>query len=315
MIVRFTLNLYFCSSIAFLFSTGIVLLFTIIPHHRLRASLLTIPFFKVFWDLFFCMRSNWIYFHKEWLTLAPENSRTLSLFFFYKGAPGCGMHFSLHDSILFSLGDYLYEVAPKVATVLAFSLLLTSILLLTKGLIFFIKNRRIGFCKKSQIQNTPIYETLHPISSAVKGCFKPKIFFSSQFLNSLDEEEKLAVLNHEKSHIRWKDQILEHFLFFMSTIFWFLPFKKYLIKKMHFYQELACDQASKSPLSIATAMNKAIRTFHPPFSLSFHSPTVARTAFLLKHPTLPLPLWKKGVYLLIFGGVLSFILMSQFLPF
>lgn len=296
MITRFILNTCVSAYLSFLVSLGLVLLFSRLKHARFKACLFFLPFLKVVWDLLTPHATQCL------STLnAPENSRTLMA---YMGFPSCGIKLTYLEST-YSIGDILYELCPVPA--LALAMLLMSISL-----------TRLFRCFRKQkvsLKNVDsFYETEAPISCAVIGLFRPKIVFGSTYLRSLTPSEKKAVLKHEQSHVRWGDNFTLYFLSFFDALFWFLPFRKFLKKKLLLAQEIACDQAAHAPLAIATAMQKAAGTCSLLFSLSFASPIQKRASFLLQETT-QTPLWKRGVYLTTFGVVLIFILMSQFLPF
>jgi len=297
MIARFILNIYASALLSFVCSIGIVFLFSPLKNPRFRACLFLIPFLKVIWDLFFAAHANWVYLQNLSVWHVPENSRTLGVYAHINGLPGCGIYFSLFDSYRFSLGDILHEIWPNLSLLLAFSLLSISILKLIYHLFLF-KHR---------------YDKTLPC--AVTGFWKPKIRFSPSYLRSLNQDEKGAVLKHEKSHIRWGDHMTEHFLFFFEALFWFLPLKKKLREKLHLSQEMACDRAAQSPIAIAGALKKALMTTRAPLILPFASPAHERVTALLQSPPVCNSYWRKGLYILTFGLVLIFILMSQFLPF
>lgn len=297
MIARYLLNIYASATLSFLFSMGVVLLFSRLKNPRLLACLFLLPFLKVIWDLLFSAHSNWVYLQNLSVFNVPENSRMLNAYALYNGLPGCGISLSLFESLRFSIGDLLHESWPIFSWCLALTLVTTSGLKLTHRIIVFLRR-----CSKTA-------------SCAIIGFWKPKIVSSPSYFSTLNAEEKAAVLAHEKSHIRWGDHLVHHFLFFFEPLFWFLPFKKRLIHSLQLRQEMACDRAAKAPLAVATALKKALTTSFPPLTLNFASPSHERVKALLLKQTPPLSIWRRGIYFLLFGTVLTFILMSQFLPF
>lgn len=313
MITRFILNIYAGALFSFLFTAFFVSLFSRLKNGRLKASLLLLPFIKVSGDLFFSAHTSWVYWKSQSVLTVPENSRTLQAYLGYNGVPCCGVKFSLYDQFTFSFGDIFHEIWPYISTFLAMILLSISLFKLLKALLTFSSKRGVPVYKKSYIGKTPIYETHLPISSAVIGVFKPKIVFASSFLRSLNEEERTSVLKHEKSHIRFGDNIVQIFIFFFDSFFWFLPFKRVLISKMELCQDIACDSAAKNPLAIAHAMKKALQSIRIPLSCNFASSSTVRVSTVFQNQVTPR--WKEGVYILTFVLVLVFILMSQFLPF
>lgn len=297
MIARYLLNIYASATLSFLFSMGIVLLFSRLKNPRLLACLFFLPFLKVLWDLFFSAHTNWVYLQNLSVFNVPENSRILSAYALYNGLPGCGISLSLFESLTFSIGDLLHELWPTFSWCLALMLATISTLKLAHRLSLFLRRHS------------------KTASCAVIGFWKPKIVFSQNFFSTLNTEEKAAVLAHEKAHIRWGDHLVHHFLFFFEPLFWFLPFKKRLILKLQLCQEMACDRAAKTPLAVATALQKALATPSTPLTLSFSSPSHQRVQALLQKPSVNPSLWKRGFYFILFGTVLTFILVSQFLPF
>ncbi|WP_420422563.1 M56 family metallopeptidase [Simkania sp.] len=297
MIARFILNIYASATLSFLFSIGIIFLFSRLKKPRLLACLFLIPFLKVIWDLFSAAHSNWVYLHNLSIFSAPENSRIISVYALYHGLPGCGIHLSLLGSTWFSVGDLLHESWPVLSYCLALTIVTISCLKLIRRIFLFFK-------RSSETS-----------SCAVVGFWKPKIVSSEAYFKTLSTEEQTAVISHEKAHIRWGDHLVHHFLFFFEPLFWFLPFKKRLIHQLHLCQEMACDKAAKAPLAVASALKKALTTPSAPLTLNFSSPSTKRVQALLKQPSAKASLWQRSLSFILFGTVLTFILMSQFLPF
>lgn len=297
MIARYLLNIYASAFLSFLFSMGIVFLFSRFKNPRLLACLFLLPFLKVIWDLFFLTHANWAYLQDFSIFDVPKNSRMLSIYALYNGLPTCGIYLSLFESLRFSIGDLLHESWPLFSWCLALTLATLSCFKLIHRIILFSK----------RTSNTSSY--------AVIGFWKPKIVSSPHYFKSLTAEEQAAVLAHEKAHIRWGDHLVHHFLFFFEPLFWFLPFKMRLIHKLRLCQEMACDRAANAPLAVATALKKALTPSSDFLTLSFSSPSFQRVQALLKQPIAKTSFWKQIFYFILFGTVLTFIFMSQFLPF
>ena len=95
------------------------------------------------------------------------------------------------------------------------------------------------------------------------GLISPKIFISTQLVESLRDEEVKAVLRHEQSHLRRRDPLRGVLTSFFAQFFFFLPLARKLLKDSRKDAELIADHhaltLSCSPASLASALVKVRR--------------------------------------------------------
>lgn len=95
------------------------------------------------------------------------------------------------------------------------------------------------------------------------GLFSPRIFVSTNLVESLSDEEVKAVLRHEQSHLKRRDPLRGVIIFFFGQFFIFLPRARQLLKGLRRDSELIADRhallVASSPADLASALIKTRR--------------------------------------------------------
>lgn len=73
------------------------------------------------------------------------------------------------------------------------------------------------------------------------GFFKPVILLPVALVNSISIQQAETLILHELSHIRTNDYLLNWFLLFCETVFFFNPFIKNLCRQIRLEREKNCD--------------------------------------------------------------------------
>ena len=126
---------------------------------------------------------------------------------------------------------------------------------------------------------------------------------------------------HELCHIRWYDNLLNHVLGILETLFWFITFKKRLLSYSHQFREISCDLSHPNPFAMAVALQKSIQfqstEAHPNLLMFSSKESTARKRIHTLLTKLPdkLNIWKQMGFILFFLGLLFFLTLSHFLPF
>ncbi|MCB1107051.1 MAG: M48 family metalloprotease [Chlamydiia bacterium] len=308
---RFLLNIVFASLFTFYGAWGIILIIRpFIRHFRTLHYLYLLPFIKVLWDVFFMDRSKWIFLKGQSVLDAIPDTRFLTASVWSKGS-FARLKFHLLDQSTFSLGDLYAELFPyPIVLFTTFVIGLGTILsLLFWGIRLFkgLKwERSLQLIKEGK---KGLFITTDPLSSPiVVGFWKSRIIFPHHLISIMSQEELQAIYLHEKEHSLWKDNLTSLIFEAISALFWFIPYRKTVLKKASFYRELACD-AKASPLTVVTALQKIATTPFP--HLSFSS---SDRAHWILHK--PMPRKKRLVLstLLLMGGGMA-VLKSHFFPF
>lgn len=89
------------------------------------------------------------------------------------------------------------------------------------------------------------------------------IIFPQNLIQNLSQVEFEAICVHELDHLRWKDSLFKASQRILSTIFWWIPTKRWQ-SRLELKQELACDakitQFNLRPIDLASAIAKAARS-------------------------------------------------------
>jgi Zn-dependent protease with chaperone function len=92
------------------------------------------------------------------------------------------------------------------------------------------------------------------------GLFSPRIYISTQLLDSLGDEEVKAVLRHEQSHSQRRDPLRGMLLGLLSRFFLFVPHAARLLRRVKREMEFVADGRSlafaHSPAFMASALVK-----------------------------------------------------------
>jgi len=95
------------------------------------------------------------------------------------------------------------------------------------------------------------------------GLWRPRMFVSSRLVESLSDDEVMAVLLHEMSHLRRKDLLRGTIVSFIANFFFFLPAFKNLGAAFRKISEFLADEnalsSSLSPACLAAVLVKVKR--------------------------------------------------------
>jgi len=106
------------------------------------------------------------------------------------------------------------------------------------------------------------------------GFFKPIILLPVALLNNISTQQAETLILHELTHIRTNDYLLNWFLLFADTIFFFNPFVSGICKKIRLEREKYCDISviafEYSPVLYAETLLQAerIKKMVPSFQLA-----------------------------------------------
>jgi len=325
LMARFITNAMVSSLLAFYFSFLITLSGRyFIKSKRILFYFSLLPLFKVFCDMLFSSHSHWIYHHGEIIRNGIPNSRTLSIFLGYQGFPFMGMKFEVKNLYTFSLGDICFELLGRwlILSVGFLYLLITLYYILSKVVSWY-KTRKwiqtLLSCSSlyQYKKGIPVYQTFEHIHSPlILGIFKPKVIFPKNLLEIYTEDEYQAILSHEFAHIQYKDNLCSALVFWIESLFWFIPFRKKMLKEAYFYREVSCDQKCDT-LSVITALNKTQTTdIKVPFAIAF-SPNTKELSKRIESLIFAKDYSKSWLFASwIFSiGTTAFVLGSYFFPF
>lgn len=104
-----------------------------------------------------------------------------------------------------------------------------------------------------------IYECDNIPTPFVMGLFSPKIYIPFR----LKKEEQTYIINHEKFHIKRKDNVIKLMAFFICCVYWFHPFVWISYLLMIRDMEMSCDEyvLKKSPEDIRVAYSESLLGF------------------------------------------------------
>ena len=271
-IVNFAFSALITFYVTFLFA---YLLSKAVRPPRMRYYLLISPVINLSL-LLVSFHSGWMLEGGHSILHALEGSRNLGVFLYADPLPSLGILTSFASGARFSLGDLLAELWGTSTLMLAGLLVLgTALSLLSfvckgmRGALWVMKHR------KGRITLSPEIEQVF-----VAGLFRPTIFFPLKLYAALTTEERKAILTHERSHVRWLDTLLHPLIGLVGAIFWFIPFKKRILKRSSLFRELSCDLAYGNALVTASALRKTLE-YRGMARLAFSSGQSLRVRVLL----------------------------------
>ena len=146
------------------------------------------------------------------------------------------------------------------------------------------------------------------VPCAVSRC----IIFPQNLIQNLSQAEFEAICVHELDHLRWKDSLLRASQRILSTIFWWIPTKRWQ-SRLELEQELACDakitEFNLQPIDLASALAKAARSANTSYPLSVMH-FVEKGRILHRIKALVKPASKKSLGLRITQCVIVFSLLT-----
>jgi beta-lactamase regulating signal transducer with metallopeptidase domain len=274
----YAFNIFINSLLAF-FTVALLVKFLLwafqIKQPRLQALALSLPLFKVGFDFFLYNFSRWALSSQINPLLCTPGTRAINVSFAYP-TPYSGIYFTVESGKTFTLADVIaLSIDPlwiKMIVTLAFAV---SIGLGARRFLQALKAKKQV---KEILQNS--LPCLRGISCALEMALqksKVQVFVSNMidvpcavshsiiFPRNLilSQAEFEAICVHELDHLRWKDSLLRASQRILSTIFWWIPTKRWQ-SRLELAQELACDakitKFNLMPIDLASAIAKAARS-------------------------------------------------------
>jgi len=309
-----------------------------VKHPRLKVFLYLLPLIKLLLDPFLYDFHNWALLHHMNPFLAPEGSRLLTAMIswsdkiptFFRMTVGLGLKdlektFSPADLLALCLSAKMLKVIVLLFGSLSFLLVGNFLYKLLKSFRWISQIRKKSIPCLRRVKNPLLCKKLRKthikivLSEEVKipcaiGFFQRSISFPKNFVDQLSQEEFEAILVHELDHLRWRDGILHLIGEFSSVFFWWIP-SRWLLHRMEFAQERACDrkiekfQIAKEDLCSAilktTKWVKGFSTPIPLLSTCFvqQNKMVKRLDVILKKPICRkgIIFWVQIVFLSVIG--------------
>lgn len=245
------LDLYANSLMMFFTCALLIELFLLLPvSPRINYLCRLVPIFKLPIDLFRYQFANWAGLAPAY---AAEGSRTISL-----SLPLPAASFYLEDSSTFSIVDLFSPHWPTYFVKGAASLLLLgSTIGLLLWAIRLIKEIYLAkqLCRGGTLV-APGVLVKEELETAV--AISKHVIFPRKLFEKLDDEERRAVIQHERAHLRWCDGFVGTVVNLVRHIFWHIPLSIW-IGRLKLQCELACDKAAK-PIPLASALCKSAKS-------------------------------------------------------
>lgn len=289
----YMLNIIINSVLSFYTITLVVLLLILllrIKNRRAIALLLCAPTVKLLLDPFLYQFSSWALLHQLNPITAEEGSRMISVMVGYVTSfadlvlPTTGIQLMLHSGETFSLADLAaLSIGPAIVQAIVVCTCIISIGLFGKMLYQY--HRSIGRISNLKRKAVPCMRPLHNLYLAQKivqshirilltdattipcacGFWNKCIVFPTALVEELTQVEFEAIIAHELNHLQWQDGMCRVVWQFASALFWWVP-KKWLLDRVEFAQEQACDVAVNafqiSRLDLASALVKSAKQVH-----------------------------------------------------
>jgi len=253
-----------------------------IKQPRIQALALSLPLFKVCFDFFLYNFSRWALTSQINPLLCMPGTRAINVSLAYPTSftpyPfSSGIYFSVEGGKTFTIADVIaLSVDPLWVKLVVTLALVVSVGLGGRRLLQALKAQkqvkeilrnalpclRIASCsvdaalKKSNVQ---IFVSCKvDVPCAVSRC----IIFPQNLMQNLSQAEFEAICIHELDHLRWKDSSFRAAQRMLSTLFWWIPTKRWQ-SRLELAQELACDakitKFNLLPIDLASAIVKAAR--------------------------------------------------------
>lgn len=282
----YAFNILINSALAF-FTVALVVKFLLwafrIKQPRLQALALSLPLFKVGFDFFLYNFSRWALSSQINPLLCMPGTRAINVSLTY---PTSLTPFPLSSGIYFSVeGGKTFTLADVIALSID-PLWIKTIVTLTLAVSIGLGWLRLLQALKAKKQVKEILQNALPclrgVSCAVETALKKSkvqvfvsniidvpcavsrsILFPHNLIQNLSQVEFEAICVHELDHLRWKDSLLRASQRILSTIFWWIPTKRWQ-SRLELEQELACDakitEFNLQPIDLASAIAKAARS-------------------------------------------------------
>lgn len=282
---QYAFNLLFNSM--FSFFAGFFIVFGTIRIFKIRDSrqklfLLTLPFVKILWDLFFrkIPESSVLNVGINPLAL-PPNHQTLTI---GSGFSNWGPIFDLVftarslDGKEYSTSgaDYLFSLLQKYwggnvpMFIFCLTLFVSWVFIVRRVVAYVIFERRRGQRRSlgTVIETIPlkyrhvdVYVTDDYEGTPFTGALvRPYICFPKRTWSFLDLSERDAVIKHELAHINNHDLVVTMAIKFLGDLFWFVPGYRYLSRRIDRLREVLADsyavRSGASSRHLASALLK-----------------------------------------------------------
>lgn len=155
------------------------------------------------------------------------------------------------------------------------------------------------------------YVTWDEPTACCYGFFRPDIAVTAGLIDRLDDEELVAVLGHEREHLRRRDPLRYFLLDVLAAAAFMLPIVPALRNRWRARTELAADRAAlvlASRGALAGALLAVIRSDQPPSGVAGLTATEARIAQLGGELVMPaIPKWA----IVASGAIIAAVVMSM----
>ncbi len=313
-----------------------------IKQPRIQALCLSLPLFKVAFDLFLYNFSRWALAHDINPFQCEEGTRAITLMLSYPASTAgyipvnTGIHFSVANGKTFTVADLITLSVDPLWIKFTVILTLTVSIGLCSIRFWQVFKARKGI--KTLLQRSfPCWRAVkQPFLQAALNKSKTKVLSSSEvdvpcavdrsiifpqhLLEDLSNEEFEAVIVHELDHLRWRDSYLRTAQKWVCTFFWWIPSKGWL-SRLEQAQEIACDASITKfnllPVDLASAINKAARNVKisssclPVLYFVEHGRLLGRMKALIKLPR-PRSMGFRIAQGLLMGSFLVMIFFGQF---
>lgn len=285
MISQIAFNLFLNSACSF--SAGILIVYLTIRIYRIDQSrwklfLLTLPFFKVIWDLFIrgIPATSIIHAAIDPLTLPPKHQTFIMGVGFSEYGPTFNLSFMAYTvdgkKYSTSLADYIYawmsrQYGNNMPQWILFGLLSISCFFVLRRILatWSFENKRRAQRKLDRSLNTlnvdwrtvDIYASLkYEGTPFTGGIFRPYVCFPEKTLCMLSSDETKSVVQHEIAHIKTWDLMATILIKSLGDLLWFVPGYRFLSRKIDRLREVLADKTATelgaSPEYLASALLK-----------------------------------------------------------
>jgi beta-lactamase regulating signal transducer with metallopeptidase domain len=258
-----------------------------IKQPRLQALALSLPLFKVGFDFFLYNFSRWALSSQINPLLCMPGTRAINVSFTYS-TPfplSSGIYFSVEGGKTFTIADVIaLSIDPlwiKMIVTLAIAvsiglggLRLLQALKAKKQVKEILRNglpclRGVSCALETALKKSKVQVLVSNIID-VPCAVSRSIIFPHNLIQNLSQVEFEAICVHELDHLRWKDSLLRASQRILSTLFWWIPTKRWQ-SRLELAQELACDakitKFDLQQIDLAGAIAKAARSAKTNFPL------------------------------------------------
>ncbi len=254
-----------------------------IKQPRIQALALSLPLFKVGFDLFLYNFSRWALSSQINPLLCMPGTRAINVSFTYPTSLtpfplSSGIYFSVEGGKTFTIADVIaLSIDPLwiktiVTLALAISVGLCSVKLLQalkakKQVKEILRNAlpclRVVSCAVEAALEKSKVKILISTKIDVPCAVSRRIIFPQNLIRTLSQAEFEAICVHELDHLQWKDSLFRAIQAMLSTLFWWIPTKRWQ-SRLELAQELACDDKISKfnllPIDLASAIAKTARS-------------------------------------------------------